>query len=285
MKTLEPTTDIVDIMDVIEQLCGIQVDNRKLYLLEHRFGELMREASYSSYAELARCARDDRGLQQQIVERITTRETLFFRDGSPFQALQHKLLPEIIDARSTTRFPRRLRLWSAACSSGQEPYSLAIMIRELLPDVDRWDIQILASDISSTAIAQAKQGVYSEHEISRGLSPAQLHRYFRKEGSQWRVQDKLRSMIRFEERNFLQPFNTVGLFDIVFCRNLAIYFSDCNRRDLFSRIADQLVDDGLLFIGAQEYHADMSERFSMEQHCRATVYRPKKRIPQNRGLG
>ncbi|QDV71042.1 Chemotaxis protein methyltransferase Cher2 [Rosistilla carotiformis] len=276
MKTLEASSDIIGIVDVIEQLCGIQVDDRKLYLLEHRFGELMREASFSNYAELARRAREDRELQQQIVERITTRETLFFRDGSPFQALQHKLLPEIIDARSTTRNPKRLRLWSAACSSGQEPYSLAITLRELLPDVDRWDIQILASDISSTAIAQAKQGAYSEHEISRGLSPAQLNRYFRKEGSLWRVNDNLRSMIRFEERNFLQPFTSVGMFDVVFCRNLAIYFSDTNRKDLFHRIANQMVDDGLLFIGAQEYHADMSQRYTMEQHCRATVYRPKK---------
>lgn len=279
MKTLEVSNDIIDIIDVIEQLCGIQVDDRKLYLLEHRFGELMREASYSNYAELARCARDDRQLQQQIVERITTRETLFFRDGSPFQALQHKLLPEIIDARATSRSPKRLRLWSAACSSGQEPYSLAIMLRELLPDPDHWDVQILASDISSTAITQAKQGVYSEHEISRGLSPAQLNRYFHKEGNLWRVQDKLRSMIRFEERNFLQPFTNVGMFDVVFCRNLAIYFSDGNRKDLFNRIANQMVDDGLLFIGAQEYHSDMSQRFTMEHHCRATVYRPKKRVP------
>lgn len=278
MKTLESTNDIHGIMDVIEQLCGIQVDSRKLYLLEHRFGELMRESSFSSYAELARSARDDRNLQLQIVERITTRETLFFRDGSPFQALQYKLLPELIDARMATSNPRRLRLWSAARSSGQEPYSLAIMLREMLPDVDQWDIQILASDISSTAIAQARQGVYSEHEISRGLSPAQLNRYFQKEGGRWRAQDKLRSMIRFEERNFLQPFTNVGLFDVVLCRNLAIYFSDSNRRDLFDRIAEQMVDDGLLFIGAQEYHADMTQRFLVEQHCRATVYRPKKQI-------
>ncbi len=269
--------DVDAIADLVNDLCGIALDQSKSYLIESRLSQLLARENCKSYADLAKKARlmTQVPLQTEIINAITTNETLFFRDRAPFEALQHKILPEIIDARSGSAFPRRLRIWSAACSSGQEPYSIAMTIRDMIPDAHRWDINILATDISDAVIKQASRGIYTTYEAERGLSPTYLSKYFVGEGQHWRVKDEVRSMIKFQRLNLLHPFNGMGLFDVVFCRNVAIYFAPDVRAALFRRIAAVMQPDGVLFVGSGE---SPGELFNMQYHCRAVVYKRRQMV-------
>lgn len=269
--------DMVEVARLVKELCGVALDDSKGYLVESRLSGLAKEAGCSDYRTLCRRAiAGDRALRTKIIDAITTQETLFFRDASPFEALKHKAIPELIDAKSGSVFPKRLRLWSAACSTGQEPYSIAMVLCELIPDVHSWDISILGTDISDAAIAQASRGLYRPHEISRGMEPGKLAKYFVQESGGWKAKDELRSLIRFQQRNLLEPFTDLGPFDVIFCRNVAIYFDVETRRDLFYRLADRLVPEGCLFVGSSESLADLGPQFAPQSHCRAIFYQPKK---------
>lgn len=271
------TPDDVDaVCGLVLDLCGVYLDQSKGYLIESRLADLVTRAGCASYAELARKARatNDRILQMRIVDAITTNETLFFRDNSPFEALRHKVLPDLIDAKAGSVFPKRIRIWSAACSTGQEPYSIAITIRELIPDVDTWNITILGTDVSDAAIQRASSGRYAAHEIERGLSPTHLNKYFLRQGKDWQVRDELRAMVSYQRLNLLQPFSSVGMFDVVLCRNVAIYFTPQARKDVFLRLAERLPAEGYLFVGASESLTDLGPRFTPQQHCRSVFYRP-----------
>ncbi len=270
------TNDITELIALIQKLCGICLNESKLYLLETRLNDILKQHGFSSYRELAQRAASPGAtrLRQEIIDAITTRETLFFRDESPFQALQHKVLPELIDLKEATPFPRRIRIWSAACSTGQEPYSIAIVLRETIPNVDSWDVQILATDISQEAIDKASRGEYEQFEIQRGLPPRMLHRYFVQQGKTWRVRDELRWMVKFQQRNLLDPFTGLGPFDIVFCRNVLIYFDKPTRKDILLRICKVMPEYGYLFVGSSEYLGEFGPQFRPQHHCRAVYYRP-----------
>ena len=159
--------DIESVCGLVHDLCGIYLDDTKGYLIESRLSSLRGRAGCETYAQLARKAREAtcNMLRDEIVDAITTNETLFFRDSSPFEALRHKVIPELIDARESSLYPNRLRIWSAACSTGQEPYSIAMVLRELIPNIDEFDVQILGTDISDTAVSVASRGCYSELDI------------------------------------------------------------------------------------------------------------------------
>ena len=174
--------DITRVCKLVDELAGIQWDASKAYLIESRLASLLKDHQCADLAALVAKVRanTDPRVRPAFIDAITTRETLFFRDESPFDALKHKAVPEIIDAKSKTPYAKRLRFWSAACSSGQEPYSIGITLTELLDDIDDWDIQILATDISPSALEVASKGVYSEFEMSRGVSTAIRDKYFRK---------------------------------------------------------------------------------------------------------
>jgi chemotaxis protein methyltransferase CheR len=268
--------DIDAVCGLVIDLCGVYLDESKAYLIEARLGELVKTAGCESYADFARRARSeaDHTIRNKVIDAITTNETLFFRDASPFDALLNKVIPETIDSKAATPFPRRLRFWSAACSTGQEPYSIAMLLAEMLPDVDKWDINILGTDISDEVLARASRGWYAAHEIERGLSPTRLHRFFEQEKNGWRVKDSLRAMCSFERRNLLEPDSVSGKFDVIFCRNVAIYFTAEARRNLFLRLATALTPEGWLFVGSQESLRDLGPQFIPQQHCRATCYRP-----------
>lgn len=270
------TDDITFVSRLVGELCGVVLDDSKAYLIESRLGELAKDAGCTSYRELCQKARatSDRGLQTKIIDAITTQETLFFRDSSPFEALQHKVIPELIDRKARTAFPKRIRLWSSACSTGQEPYSLAMTLCELIPNILSWDISILATDISDSAIRTASTGWYARHEIERGMKPALLAKYFVEQRGGWKIKDQIRAMVCFQNRNLHQPFTGLGPFDIIFCRNVAIYFDAPRRRDLFLRLADVLTPDGHLFVGSSESLLDLGPRFAPQNHCRATFYQP-----------
>lgn len=261
---------------LVDDLCGVVLDESKGYLIESRLSQVAEEAGCKTFSELYYKARYDgnEALVEQIIDSITTNETLFFRDTSPFDALQHKAVPELLDAKAKTPFPKRLRIWSAACSTGQEPYSIAMVLYELLGDLTEWDIQITATDISDAAIRQASLGRYGKLEIQRGMKPALLDKYFITEPNGYKAKDELRGVIAYSKRNLLKAFSVLGKFDIIFCRNVAIYFEPEARRDLFNRLADQLTEGGYLFVGSSESLADIGPRFAPQHHCRAVFYQP-----------
>ncbi|MBP7933732.1 MAG: protein-glutamate O-methyltransferase CheR [Phycisphaerae bacterium] len=270
--------DIKVISRLVDDLCGIVLDETKGYLIKSRLTRIAEETGCSTFSELYYKVRyaNDKTLQTKIIDAITTNETLFFRDTTPFEAMRHKVIPDLIDEKAGTVCPRRLRIWSAACSTGQEPYSMVMVLYELLPDAARWDIQITATDISDTAIRQASLGRYSDMEINRGMTPQMLAKYFNREPSGWKVKDEVRGLVAFRRINLLEPFVGLGPFDIVFCRNVAIYFSPEARRSLFLRLADTLTPSGYLFVGSSESLTDLGPRFAPHQHCRSVFYRPNK---------
>jgi chemotaxis protein methyltransferase CheR len=269
--------DLTTISRLVHDLCGLVLDASKGYLVESRLSQIAEQAGCRSFAELAAKARDgrDRALRNAVIDAITTQETLFFRDGAPFEALRNRVLPDLIDRRENTANARRLRIWSAACSTGQEPYSIAITLRETLPDPDLWDVNILATDISNAAIRQASMGRFAVHEINRGMDPLKLNRYFDRDGEYWRAKGEVRAMVAFAHRNLLDPFFDLGPFDVIFCRNVAIYFDAETRKSLFLRLAERLTTDGCLFVGSSECLIDIGPQFVPHNHCRATYYMPR----------
>lgn len=268
--------DVSRVCRLVDEVAGIQWDASKTYLIENRLGTLLKEFQCADTGELVARIRSGKEptLKARFVDAVTTRETLFFRDESTFEALRHKALPEIIDAKERTPFSRRLRLWSAACSSGQEPYSLAMLLRELIDDIDSWDVQILATDLSPAALATASCGVYSDFDLSRGLPPVLRDKYFRKTPEGWKISESVRKLVRFETCNLLEPFRNPGPFDVIFCRNVAIYFSLPVKRELFERLSQTLCRGGAIFIGASESLLGFGERWTPRAHCRGVFYQP-----------
>jgi chemotaxis protein methyltransferase CheR len=276
--------DIVFVAQFVHELTGVALDESKAYLVECRLSGLARSAGCASYRDLCQKARSsaDRKLQDQIIDAITTHETLFFRDNSPFDALRQKVLPELLAAKARTPHPKRLRIWSAACSTGQEPYSIAMTLWQTIPKILSWDVNILGTDISDAAVRQASVGRFSAHEIQRGMDPAMLAKFFHQESGVWKVNDELRSLVAFRRHNLLDNFNSLGPFDVIFCRNVAIYFDVKTRRDLFFRLADRLSPNGYLFVGSSESLSDLGARFAPEHHGRAVFYRPNQTSPPAR---
>ncbi len=270
------SADIDAVCKLVDDLCGIYWDESKSYLIESRLGHLLARHGCTGYAELARKTRamSVQGLADDVVDAVTTNETLWFRDNSPFVALQNKLMPEMIDEKSGAVFPKRIRIWSAACSTGQEVYSIAMSFAELVPDWDTWDLQITGTDISPAAVEHAKNGSYNELEISRGMDPSRLNKYFVKEGTRWKIRPEIHRMCQFHARNLHEPFTGMTGFDFIFCRNVAIYFTPNDRQKLFGKLAESLTSTGWLFAGSSESLADMGARWKPIMHCRAACYRP-----------
>ncbi len=269
--------ELTKIAEYVKELTGIVLDQSKAYLIESRLGPIAEELGCTNYLELYDKARRDisRRIQNRIIDAITTNETFFFRDNSPFELLRYKVLPDTFD-RLEESGRNDLKIWSAACSTGQEVYSIAIILRELLgSELSRWRIKLLGTDISDAAVAQASYGRYNRTEISRGLTPAQLQKYFHEDGNYWRIRDEIRAMAVFQRQNLLHPFIGMPKFDIILCRNVAIYFSPDNRKVLFNRIADQLVAGGILIIGASESLLGITDRFERKNYLRSVFYQLK----------
>lgn len=264
------------LQQMVRQLTGVALDGSKGYLVESRLGPIAERVGCTNFNELyfrVRYGRDA-ALEAQIVDAITTHETTFFRDDAPYDALQFKLLPEVIDARERMGQPKRLRIWSAACSTGQEPYSMGIVLHELLRDLSGWDIEILATDISAGTIETAARGVFPEHEIARSARPKLTPKYFVKEGNGWRIQDSVRKLVKFRQLNLLEPFPSLGPFDVVFLRNVLIYFETATRHDIVRRLTRTLLPHGWLMVGASENLLDVGPEYVPQTHCRSTVYQP-----------
>ncbi len=260
----------------IYSLTGIVLDESKSYLFESRLSRLVQEAGCTSYSEFYNKAKlgSDTSLQRKTIDAITTNETLFFRDQYPFELLRHKLLPDLIDRRSagsSKHLPVSIRIWSAACATGQEVYSIAMIVKELLPDTRKYNVRILGTDLSDAAITQASYGRYGKFEVTRGLSPEQLKKFFNPNGEDWSVKDEMRAMVTFKRQSLMDSFYSLGKFDIIFCRNVAIYFAKEDRVKLFNKIADSLEEDGCLIVGSSESLADVP-RFEPKRYLRTIFY-------------
>lgn len=274
------TDDIKAISKYILDISGIDLNDGKAYLIETRLGGLIKEYECSSYRDLCSKAKTDsnKSIENKIIDAISTNETLFFRDSGPFEVLQHKILPDLIDRRtekSSGRLPIPIRIWSAACSTGQEAYSIAIVLKELLPDLNKFNIKLLGTDISDSAIKQASYGTYNKFEIERGLSKEKLQKYFIPNGGNWKISDEIRAMVLFTKRNILKSFMGLGKLDIIFCRNVAIYFNLEERKKLFENIASVLEPDGFLIIGSTESLTGISPIFEPKRYLKTIYYQLK----------
>ena len=261
----------------IQSICGIQLDDSKRYLVENRLHGLLEQTRSDTYSTLYYKARSDSSgaLERSIINAITTGETSFFRDDAPFQLLRHKILPDLIDSRSRMSAGRiPVRVWSAACSTGQEVYSIAIVLRELLGLSDKYDIHLIGTDISPEAVRRASLGVYNNVEAGRGIDPATLTRYFIREGSNWRVRDEIRALASFRVLNLMRDLSILGQFDVIFCRNVAIYFSEADKISLFARISKALAADGYLVVGSTESLTGLCPQYALYRHLRTAYYRP-----------
>jgi chemotaxis protein methyltransferase CheR len=256
-------------------VCGIHIEASKAYLLETRLGKIMESESCTSFTDFYHRIKGDtsRTLQNQVVDAITTNETLFFRDTSPFDLLKFKILPEVIDKSARiSQLPVPIRIWSAACSTGQELYSIAIVLRELLGDLGKYNIKLLGTDISDTAIKQASYGAYNKFEIERGLPRDRLQRHFETSGGYWKIRNEIRSMVVFRKMNLMESLSSLGKFDVIFCRNVAIYFKLEDRKKLFDKIADCLDPDGFLIIGSTESLTGICPQFIPKRHLKSIFY-------------
>lgn len=268
------------ISQYIHEISGIYLDQSKSYLFETRLSSIAEELGCTSYRELYNKAKIDpaKKIERQIIDAISTNETLFFRDSGPFELLRHKILPEIIDLRTphSPRLKTNIKIWSAASSTGQELYSVAMTIRELIgTQLDNFTFKLLGTDISDGAITQASYGKYNKFEIERGLARQTLQKHFTLFGDSWKVKDELRSMVNFRKLNLMLPFAGLGKFDIILCRNVAIYFTLDDRKKLFNKIADSLTDDGYLIIGSTESLTGICPRFVPKRHLRSIFYQKK----------
>lgn len=269
----------------IYALCGITLDNSKAYLIEGRLGRLAEEYSCRSFLDLIQRAKSDpRGaLNRRIIDEITTNETLFFRDSAPFELLRHKILPDLIDRRGAASPRPTLRVWSAACSTGQELYSIAIVLKELLGDVSRYSLRLLGTDISDQAVARASEGIFGGVEMARGLQDSVRDRYFMAHPKGWKIRDEIRAMASFRRLNLHEDFSALGRFDIIFCRNVAIYFNDRDRQSLFERIGHSLEAGGYLVIGSMETLTGVAPQFESKRHLRSVYYQLKGDVPPPSG--
>ncbi|MBZ2186825.1 MAG: protein-glutamate O-methyltransferase CheR [Bryobacter sp.] len=269
--------EFVIVAAYIQEISAIALEPGKEYLIESRLGDLARSQSCQSLSELTeKCRRDPSGaLARKLIDAITTGETLFFRDIAPFDLLRHKLIPDLMDRRARLGVRTPIRIWSAACSTGQELYSVAILLRELLGDAASSQFRLLGTDLSDQAVARASAGVFNSIEMARGLSDGQRKRFFIEESRGWRIRDELRAMVSFRRLNLMSDLSGLGAFDIIFCRNVAIYFSDTDRARLFGRLSRQLEPHGSLIIGSMESLGPACPHLESYRHLRAVYYQLK----------
>ncbi len=256
------------IAKLVKERSGIVLTREKEYLLESRLEPVARNHGMQSVDDVADALR--KGAQSvlagDVIEAMTTNETFFFRDRTPFDLFKNEMLPHMKQARGAEK---KLRIWCAAASMGQEPYSLGMLLKED-PVMAGWKIDILGTDISNEALEKAKSGLYSQFEVQRGLPVQLLVKYFKQHGDLWQLDSAVRAMVQYRNFNLLNSFSVHGRFDIVFCRNVLIYFDQPTKRDILERIAKQMPDDGFLVLGAAETVIGITNMF--------------KSVPGKRGL-
>lgn len=267
-----------DFRHYLEEASGIVLGDNKHYLVTSRLNRLMREFEIEDFAHLMKQLKAGRTskLREQIVDAMTTNETLWFRDTYPFEVLKHELLPKLSEQRL-----RQMRIWSAASSSGQEAYSISMTIQEYLsskPGSLPGNIQIIGTDISATMLRDANAATYDKMSLSRGISEERKQRFFTPNGDRWQVRPEIKARASFRELNLLNNFTALGKFDIIFCRNVLIYFSSEIKSDILNRMALSLNPGGYLFLGGSESPTSYSDAFELVRTPKGVVYRVKESV-------
>ncbi|WP_342166011.1 protein-glutamate O-methyltransferase CheR [Methylobacterium sp. SD21] len=245
----------------LKQRSGLALTAEKRYLVESRLAPVCRRFNYATLRDLIGSLKigHDTAIERAVVEAMTTNETFFFRDRLPFDLFRDVVLPEAL-ARNAAR--RRLRIWCAAASTGQEPYSIAMLLQEAGVKLAGWQVDIVATDISSEVIDKAKLGLYSQFEVQRGLPVQWLLKYFTQIGEQWQIAASLRSMVEFRQFNLLHGYEGLGTFDVIFCRNVLIYFDAPTKSEILARFGNSLVPGGALLLGAAETVIGLTDRLA-----------------------
>ena len=261
--------DFDHLRKLLKQRSGLVLSAEKQYLAESRLLPVARKHGIAGLGELVGKLKGaaHSPLVTEVVEAMTTNETFFFRDKVPFDHFRDTMLPALIAARAREK---RLRIWCTAAAAGQEPYSLAMLLKGVAAALSGWRVDILATDLSGEILEKAKSGIYTQFEVQRGLPIQQLVKYFTQAGEAWQIAPELREMVQFRPINLLNDFSTFGTFDVVFCRNVLIYFDQDTKIDVLNRLARQMASDGYLVLGAAETVVGLTEAF--------------KPVPDRRGL-
>ena len=245
---------------LVKARSGIVLTADKGYMLETRLGPLLRRDGITSLDALALRLRSPReeSLTADVVEALTTNESSFFRDGKPFEHLK-RLLPAMASSRPASQ---PIRIWSAACSSGQEAYSVAMIVAELAPTLGGRRVEILGTDLSREMVDRARDGLFTQFEVQRGMPVQMLVKYFRQEGQRWRVAPELRAMTRWQTFNLLEDARGLGRFDVIFCRNVLIYFDAPTKTRVLAMLAGMLAADGVVYLGGAETVLGLTDRLA-----------------------
>jgi chemotaxis protein methyltransferase CheR len=256
---------------LLKDQSGLDLSADKQYLIESRLLPLARKAGLPGIAELVQKMKaGSTPLTNQVVEAMTTNETFFFRDKIPFEHFRQSIIPEILRARASGK---TIRIWCAAGSTGQEPYSLAMCLKEMGAALGGCRVEILATDLSQEVIEKSKAGIYSQFEVQRGLPIQMLVKYFKQTGEIWQINADIRAMVQHRQINLLNDFSNLGIFDVIFCRNVLIYFDQATRVNIFNRLVRVIEPDGFLVLGASETVVGLTETFKPFPERRG-LYRP-----------
>ena len=239
---------------------SIVLEAGKEYLVETRLAPVARQYQLASVSEVIGRLRGvpDGALQTRVMEAMVTTETLFFRDRDPFESLRTTVLPDLLKRRAAERV---LNVWSAACSTGQEPYSFVLLLRQHFPELSGWKVNVLATDLSAEVLAKAREGKYNQVEINRGLSAPLLVRYFKQNGTVWQLAEEVRKSVDFREMNLTRPWPVMPKMDLVFLRNVMIYFEVDTKKAILGRVARVLRPDGYLLLGGAETTLNLDTPF------------------------
>lgn len=272
--TLAPLSDFTFqyISRLVRERSAIVLESEKAYLVEARLTPLARELGHASLANLVAEVRASRNpaLEARIVEAMTTNETSFFRDMHPFDALRHEVLPNLIAAR---KMQRTINIWSAACSSGQEACTIAMTINEYFPEISDWQVQIIGTDLSAAMVQRAREGKFNQAEMNRGLPASLLVKHFVREGLSWVLKPQLRKMMRFQEMNLITTWPPLPRFDIVFLRNVLIYFAPETKKQILANVRRVMAPDGYLVLGGAETTAGLDDHFVRTTVQKSVMFR------------
>ena len=266
------------ISQLLKRRSGLVLTPEKAYLIESRVAPLVRKHNLPGFeAVVMKMRANDEKIIRDVVEAMTTNESFFFRDKTPFEHFEKLMLPKLLQSRASQK---RVRIWCAAASTGQEPYSLAMIIREKALLLKDWKFEIIGTDLSTEVLDRAKAGLYSQFEVQRGLPVQMLVKYFTKEGDQYRIKDDIRQMVQYRPANLLDAFSGFGTFDIIFCRNVLIYFDEATKRQVLDRMAQLLPDDGYLLLGAAESVVGVTSTFTPHESARGVSVKSSKVAPK-----
>lgn len=259
---------------MVHRRAAIVIEPSKDYLIEARLAPVARDAGFESIGDLIgdlRAPPTPRtiSLEKRVIEAMTTNETFFFRDVHPFVALENAVIPELVRKRTS----RQLTIWSAACSTGQEPYSIAILLHDRFPELQTWTVRIVATDLAESILEYARRGRYRQVEVNRGLPLPLLTKYFDRDGSEFCLQQRIRQRVTFQVLNLIERWPTMPQLDVVFLRNVLIYFDVETKRSILKRVKQAMAPGGFLFLGGAETTLNLDDSFERVQEGNAVFYR------------